>query len=544
MDMFCGSCGSPVAEGVRFCGNCGKPTAPASPAEATPVQSATPFPATPMQAAPSGQAAVPIQATASFQAAAPAPAFAPPPPPAAPLQDVGSPASLIGGFRLAGMGERLVAAILDMIVVGIIFAVAGMAIAARLGGATDSGFSLNGMPALITIGITCIAGFLYYWLAEGLFGATLGKGITGIQVREKTGARCNMKGSLIRNLLRIVDAVGVYLVGFLIAIFSKARQRLGDHVAGTIVVERNTPKALRIGLVIVWFAMIAGGLTCAYLIHRTAPEMVTGEFVALPSTIPMTATGRLTVGNFAFTEGKGGPARAAALYKPGDNVFIKYDVAGFARDAGGVPHLHFLLTALDPAGVPLHEPWTIRFSQPLDRGAPVNGTLGLTVPSFAPPGAYKIVTKVSDEVSNANLEMTPAFQVDAPAVAVPHGPEIRDLQLSRSENGPPETDPGFETGATVYMTCNVFGLQFQNDRTNASMNHKVFGPDGKVLLDTPGFVDLSESSYYRPATYRVHVHSQITIPSGMMKGVYTDQYSVVDSVSNQTITQEAKFEVR
>jgi hypothetical protein len=174
----------------------------------------------------------------------------------------------------------------------------------------------------------------------------------------------------------------------------------------------------------------------------------------------------------------------------------------------------------------------------------VNGTLGLSVPSFAPPGAYKIVTKVYDEVSNANLEMTPAFQVDAPAVAVPRGPEIRNLQLSRSENGPAESDPGIEIGATVYMTCNVFGLQFQNDRTNARMNHKVIGPDGKVLLDTPGFVDLSESSYYRPATYRVHVHSQISIPSGMMKGVYTDQYSVVDDVSNQTITQEAKFEVR
>ena len=76
------------------------------------------------------------------------------------------------------------------------------------------------------------------------------------------------------------------------------------------------------------------------------------------------------------------------------------------------------------------------------------------------------------------------------------------------------------------------------------MNHKVLGPDGKVLLDSPDFVDLSESSYYRPATYWVHVHGQVTIPSGMMKGVYTDQYSVVDNVSNQTITQEAKFEVR
>src|ERR1039458_5718733 len=112
------------------------------------------------------------------------------------------------------MGERLVAAILDMIFVGMVFAVAGMAIAARLGGVTDSGFSLNGTTAVVAIGITCVAGFLYYWLAEGLFGSTLGKAIAGIQVRRKTGAPCGMTASLLRNVLRIIDGIGVYLVGF------------------------------------------------------------------------------------------------------------------------------------------------------------------------------------------------------------------------------------------------------------------------------------------------------------------------------------------
>src|SRR5579872_1943809 len=313
--MLCGSCGNPNGDAARFCRFCGAPLAMTPPVQATPV---TPF--TPPS---------PLPAAALPPAAPPAAA---PPPPAALVQDAASsPEPLIGGFRVAGMGDRLIAVILDSIFIVIAFAVIGMAMAARLGGVTDSGFSLNGAPAALAIGVTLLVGFVYYVLAEGIAGCTLGKGIAGIQVREKTGARCSMKGSLIRNVLRIVDAVGVYLVGFLIAIFSKTRQRLGDHVAGTIVVERNTPKAMRIGLVIVWFAMIGGGLTGAYLIHRSAPEMVNGEFVALPSTIPMTATGRLTAGNFALTEGKGGSTRAAARYKPGDNVFIKYDIAGFAR---------------------------------------------------------------------------------------------------------------------------------------------------------------------------------------------------------------------
>jgi len=508
--MICGSCGNTNADAARFCTGCGAQLPAAPPVQAASAGAFIP----PSPAPPSGL----VQAAPS------------------------NPVPLIGSFGVARMGDRLIATILDSIFLGVVFAVIGMYTAARMGGVTESGFSLNGAPAVLAMGATLLVGLLYYILGEAIAGSTLGKSIAGIQVREKTGARCGMKRSLIRNLLRIVDALGVYLVGFLIAIFSKTRQRLGDHAAGTVVVERNTPKAVRIVFVIVWFAMIGGGLTGAYVIHRSAPETVNGEFVALPPTIPAASTGRLRAGNFAFVEGNRGPVRPNAVFKPGDRVFLRYDIAGFARDAQKAAHLSFQLTAADPAGVVIHEPWTTRFDGPLDRGAPVNGSLGLELPLFAPPGSYKIDVKVHDEVNNTNLEMMPVLQVNAPAVAVPQGPEIRDLQLSRSRNGPVET--GFETGATVYMTCNVFGLHFQNDRTSARMSHKVLGPEGQVLLDTPDFLDLSKQEYYRPATYSVPVWSEVTIPSDMKKGIYTDQYSVVDNVTNQTITQEVKFEIR
>ena len=109
---------------------------------------------------------------------------------------------------------------------------------------------------------------------------------------------------------------------------------------------------------------------------------------------------------------------------------------------------------------------------------------------------------------------------------------------------PLAAETGFEAGATVYMTCSVFGLHFQNDRTSARMSHKVLGPQGQVLVDSPDFLDLSKQEYYRPAIYSVPVWGELTIPSEMKKGIYTDQYSVVDNLTNQTITQEVKFEVR
>jgi len=513
--MLCSSCGNQVHDGASFCGVCGTP-AP------TPLQANAVPPATP------------------FQAPAPVPA----PPPAAPLPGAANPAPLIAGFGLAGMGERLVAAILDMIFVGVMFALAGMATAVRLGGVTDSGFSLNGMPALVTIGITCVGAFLYYWLAEGFFGSTLGKAIAGIQVRRKTGAGCGLKASLLRNVLRIVDGIGVYLVGFFVAILSKMRQRLGDHVAGTAVVESRMGKPLRILAMLVWLGALTGGLAEAYLIHRDAPETVTGQFAPLPTTVPAASTGRLQAGNFAFTQAKGGPVRSNAVFQPGDLVFLKYDIAGFARDANKTPHLSFQLTAADPAGLAIHEPWTTRFDGLLDRGAPVNGSLGLELPPFAPPGKYKIAIKVHDEVARTDIELTPSFDVHAAAVAPPSGLELRDLQLSRSESGPAESTPAIEAGSAVFMNVNVFGLQFRDGHTNGHMSLKTLDPDGKLALDQPDFVDLSESQFYRPPTYWVHVHGQLPIPPGAKKGIYTQQYTAADYVSNQTITGEVKFEVR
>jgi hypothetical protein len=65
-----------------------------------------------------------------------------------------------------------------------------------------------------------------------------------------------------------------------------------------------------------------------------------------------------------------------------------------------------------------------------------------------------------------------------------------------------------------------------------------------IVLDHPNYVDLSESQFYRPPTYGVHVHGEIPIPSGLKTGIYTEQYAVMDEVSNQIVMQEVKFEVK
>ena len=67
---------------------------------------------------------------------------------------------------------------------------------------------------------------------------TLGKRMVGIRVVADDGEHVGLNAAVIRNLLRLVDGFFFYLVGALFALNSSRGRRLGDHVAGTLVVRR------------------------------------------------------------------------------------------------------------------------------------------------------------------------------------------------------------------------------------------------------------------------------------------------------------------
>lgn len=101
------------------------------------------------------------------------------------------------------------------------------------------GFLDLGLYALlIWITTLLVSIFLYSFLLEGAKGQTLGKMAMNIVVIKEDGTKCNYKASFLRNLLRIIlDDLLFYLIGLISIIFSEKNQRLGDHLAGTIVVK-------------------------------------------------------------------------------------------------------------------------------------------------------------------------------------------------------------------------------------------------------------------------------------------------------------------
>jgi uncharacterized RDD family membrane protein YckC len=138
--------------------------------------------------------------------------------------------------RVAKLGDRFLAFVLDAVLLFGVFAVVDAWIFMRWG-------TVEGLELRLTTAALLLAGFLnalilfaYGWLLEASFGATLGKALVGIRV-VRTRQRSALAASAIRNLLRIVDGFGFYLVGAMVAGCSSCHQRLGDLCAGTAVVD-------------------------------------------------------------------------------------------------------------------------------------------------------------------------------------------------------------------------------------------------------------------------------------------------------------------
>ena len=80
----------------------------------------------------------------------------------------------------------------------------------------------------------------YFVVLEALWSRTLGKFFQGLVVRKLDGSPCDWTAALIRSSLRIFEVNPLLFGGFpagLVIIASERKQRIGDLLAGTVVVS-------------------------------------------------------------------------------------------------------------------------------------------------------------------------------------------------------------------------------------------------------------------------------------------------------------------
>jgi len=166
-------------------------------------------------------------------------------------------AGVNGDYRFASLGDRFIAFALDSALLFGVFAIVDAWAFMRWGAVEGAELQLTTAAVLMAILLNSAILFLYGWLFESACGATLGKALVGIRVVGSDG-RGILKSCAVRNALRVVDGIGFYILGALVAGCSSIRQRIGDLFAQTAVVEESYGIGIRIAALIVLAGTLAG----------------------------------------------------------------------------------------------------------------------------------------------------------------------------------------------------------------------------------------------------------------------------------------------
>lgn len=135
-------------------------------------------------------------------------------------------------FSYQGIGPRVVAQIIDSVVLVVLFLLVGFVLS---GSFTFEYQGEAAYPFLLVYGLIVI---LYYAILEGTMGATVGKKLVKIKIVKDDGSACGIGPAFVRTLLRFIDALPfLYIIGMVLIARSEKKQRLGDRLAGTIVVK-------------------------------------------------------------------------------------------------------------------------------------------------------------------------------------------------------------------------------------------------------------------------------------------------------------------
>lgn len=150
-------------------------------------------------------------------------------------------------LQVAGIGSRFLAIAVDTVLQVILYITVFMALSlAQVPDFLPASFVGAAGPAL-----AILFGFSIYWGYFAAFeifwsGRTPGKRLAGIRVIKETGRPINAFEAIGRNVLRAIDFLPAgYAVGLVCMMLNKYSRRLGDYVAGTIVVHDKQTEEVR-----------------------------------------------------------------------------------------------------------------------------------------------------------------------------------------------------------------------------------------------------------------------------------------------------------
>ena len=139
--------------------------------------------------------------------------------------------------KIASVGQRILGGLIDLVVtffaVLVIGSILGLATSDLEEGQIGVSASVTGWRFLIC----ALVVFLAFGAMEWVWGKTPGKMLLKTHVVGRDGGLPSPAAAIVRNLLRFVDGIALYLLGLVVMAIDRDKRRLGDLLAGTRVLQ-------------------------------------------------------------------------------------------------------------------------------------------------------------------------------------------------------------------------------------------------------------------------------------------------------------------
>lgn len=150
-------------------------------------------------------------------------------------------------FTLAGIGNRALALMIDYLLLSLLLSVVALLAAILRAGLVNLAVFLGGgagdvdlwLLAIAFLATAAIYGGYFVGFETGWQGQTPGKRFAKIRVIKDNGKPEGVFQAVLRALMRPVD--DIFFIGGFCIVFSKQEKRVGDWLAGTLVVQSERP---------------------------------------------------------------------------------------------------------------------------------------------------------------------------------------------------------------------------------------------------------------------------------------------------------------
>ncbi len=283
--------------------------------------------------------------------------------------------------------------------------------------------------------------------------------------------------------------------------------------------------------------LISSAVLVAWLLASTAAGQAT-----------KVAKATFRVGEPIVSQFEDGAALAATQrIVPGETVFFRFSAGDYKTGDGGKIVLTGHGEVFDSRGTPIIPKDEVGVATSLrdeDKEYRPRFHFQFQIPSLAPPGAYKIKYRATDDQTKAAASGETTFQVDGKDIPASAQLVVRNFAFYRTaDDETPARSVAYRAGDMVWVKFDITGYKHgEQHAMDVAYDVTVSGPDGKQLFHQENAaVERNQAFYPQPW---VPGSFSITLQPNMRAGEYTITITAHDGVGKQTASSKGVFSVQ